>query len=78
MIIKNIVLGTVVTAGLIALPALGLAATYQYINTMGEVGSITANTPEEAMRASDISTHSGVMLVTSPSTEIPAEDEVVL
>jgi len=75
---KQAFLSILVAAGILAIPALGLAATYQYVNVNGEIGSIEADTVAEAMMASDIAARSGVLLVTSPSTDIPSDTEVAL
>lgn len=47
-----------------ALPGIASAATYAYVNTLGEVSTVTANTWQTAMAtAPNIHTHSGVMLL---------------
>lgn len=66
---KLLIVGTLVAAGMLALPALSLAATYQYIDTGGFTRSVTADTAEEAIRtASSISARSGVMLVSGSNS----------
>ncbi len=56
-----------------AVPALGLAATFAYVNAQGEVRSVTADTAAIALRtAPNIDPHSGVLLLDSP------EDNMVL
>ncbi len=54
-----------------ALPSMAFAATYAYVNSTGEVRTVTANTPTEALStAPGISTHSGVLLLSNPSDGI--------
>jgi hypothetical protein len=60
---KKIVLGAALAA-VMALPFSASAATYQYVNYLGEVKSVEANDPMEAIRIAPlIAVHSGVMLV---------------
>lgn len=62
----------------VALPAAGLAATYQYVDTQGNMASVEASTGEQAlMIAPNKAYNSGVMLVTSVN-EIPDSVEVSL
>lgn len=61
---KNIYLGALALAAVLALPTASLAATYAYVNTAGEVMTIEAATPQAAIQtAPSISVHSGVMTV---------------
>ena len=47
-----------------ALPGIASAATYAYVNTLGEVSTVTANTWQTAMAtAPSIHMNSGVMLL---------------
>ncbi len=59
--------GLVVAAfAVMSAPALSYAATYAYVNTAGNVSTVTANDPNTAILiAPGISTHSGVMLLDS-------------
>ena len=55
----------------IALPSFAFAATYAYVNTAGEVNAVTAADANTAlMTAPNISTHSGVMLLSDQSDPI--------
>ncbi len=63
---KNLLLGAVALAGVIAVPATSLAATFAYVNTAGEVMTVEAATPDSAIQtAPGIATHSGVMNVSA-------------
>lgn len=56
-----------------AVPALSLAATFAYVNTQGEVRTVTADSASIAlMTAPNIDSHSGVLLLDS------ADDNVIL
>jgi hypothetical protein len=53
---------------LMSIPALSFAATFAYVNTVGEVRTVTADTPQAAlMTAPSIHMHSGVLLLDSPT-----------
>ena len=54
------------------LPVIALASTYQYVDSSGTLRSVEASSPTEALaRASNIGTHSGVMLVSSNTVIVP-------
>ncbi len=75
---KQVILGVLVAAGILSIPALGLAATYQYVNVNGEISDVEANSAAEAMsKPIDIAARSGVMLV-DDSTDLPESTEVQL
>jgi len=61
----NIVLGLfAVTALTLGFANFANAATYQYINTSGQLSTLTANSSQEALAtASKLSLHSGVILL---------------
>jgi len=47
------------------------AATYQYVNTQGQLESISADSATEALRtASNLGSHSGVMLVSNVTVQV--------
>lgn len=74
---KKIVLGAALAA-VMTLPFSASAATYQYVNYLGEVKSVEANDPIEALRIAPlIALHSGVMLVNGLAT-IPASLKVAV
>lgn len=55
------------------LPVVSYAATYAYVDQMGEVKTVVSNDPMTAMMtAPNIDEHSGVMLLDSP-----ADNEVI-
>jgi hypothetical protein len=59
---KKVLLGTIAMAAMLAVPAISLADTYQYVTTAGTLGTITAATPDEAIfNAPNIAPHSGVI-----------------
>lgn len=61
---KKIILGAFVLAAAVAGPAYAYAATFAYVAANGDVKSMTATTPEQAlMTAPDIHVRSGVMLI---------------
>lgn len=66
--------GLIVAAfAVMSVPALSYAATYAYVNTAGNVSTVTAADPNTAILiAPGISAHSGVMLLDS------AEDNEVI
>jgi len=51
-----------------ALPAAALAATYQYVNTSGQIMTETAVNEQAALTAPDIAAHSGVILIEDTDT----------
>lgn len=56
---------------LLALPAITVAKTYQFIDTSGNIQSIEANTPQEAIdTAYKLGIHSGVILVDNNSPDL--------
>ncbi len=60
---KLLITGTLMGAIMTLAPTLSLAATYQYVNTSGNVSVVTADNAFQAMTVADIASHSGVMLV---------------
>lgn len=55
---------TIVAAAAIVTSGVTFAATYAYVNTTGDVRTMEASTPEQAiMTAPGIGMHSGVILV---------------
>lgn len=68
---KTLILGALALAAVVAVPGVSLAATYAYVNMGGEVMTVEASTPEQAiMTAPGISTHSGVMTVTADDANV--------
>jgi hypothetical protein len=67
---KSLLLSTIAVA-VLAIPAISFAATYQYVNTQGGLGTIVANSAEQALALpTDMDPHSGVMLVTGTNTTV--------
>lgn len=63
MNIRKIVTGFIVLT-LLALPAVSMASTYQFVDTSGNVQSVEASSPQVALdTAHRLGIHSGVMLV---------------
>ncbi len=61
---KNLFLGALALAALVAAPAATFAATYAYVNTAGEVMTMEASSAEQALStAPNLHVHSGVMTV---------------
>jgi hypothetical protein len=61
---KTTLLGIAALAAFVAVPGLSLAATYAYVNQSGEVMTMEAPTPTQAINtAPGIDEHSGVILV---------------
>jgi len=57
---------TLVALAILAIPAVTFANIYQYIDSGGNVQSIQANSPSEALAtAPNLGLHSGVILVTN-------------
>jgi len=70
---------SLVVLGMLLSSSVASAATYLYANTSGNLQSIEANNPTEAMAiAPNIAVHSGVMLVSSTPLSIGGIDGVVL
>lgn len=68
---KNIYLGALALAAVLALPSASLAATYAYVNTAGEVMTTEAADPNTAIQtAPGISLHSGVMTVGADDADV--------
>lgn len=65
---KKYLLGTLALAAVIALPTASFAAMYAYVDQSGNVRTVEANTPAEAIvTAPSIAEHSGVILLDSAS-----------
>ncbi len=63
---KNIFLGALALAAVIAAPAGAFAATYAYVNTAGEVMTMEASSAEQALTsAPNLHVHSGVMIISA-------------
>jgi len=68
LVLTGIVLAAVVAMGF---PVFAYAATYAYVNTTGEVRTVTADTANAALAtAPGLHIHSGVMLLTNPADGI--------
>jgi hypothetical protein len=62
------VTGLIMAFSFMTLPLFASAATYAYVDTVGEVKPVVADTWQEALaKAIGIHIHSGVMLLDSPS-----------
>ena len=60
---------------LFSLPVFAYAATYAYVNTTGEVRTVTADSADAALAtAPGLHIHSGVMLLTNPSDGIVGDN----
>jgi len=64
---KSLLIATMTMAAFI-IPAAAFAATFDYVNTAGNIAAISANSPAEALNASDIAPASGVMLAAGNTT----------
>lgn len=81
---NTIILNVAKKTGLIALstaimavPSVSFAANYAYVNHMGEVNMVSADSPMEAINtAPSIGIHSGVMILNSQSDETILDDSV--
>ena len=61
---KTLLLSALALVAFVAAPGVSFAATYAYVNNMGEVRTVEAATPNTAiMTAPGIDEHSGVMLI---------------
>lgn len=68
---KTFYVGALALAAVLAAPASSLAATYAYVNTVGEVMTVEAATPTQAIQtAPNIAVHSGVMTVGADDTDV--------
>lgn len=66
MVSRRLVLALGLMAGVLtmALPGIASAATYAYVNTLGEVNTVVANSWQTAIAtAPNLHIHSGVMLL---------------
>ncbi len=52
-------------ASVLAVPAATIAATYNYVDTSGNISAVSANSAAEALTVSNLAPHSGVMLAGS-------------
>lgn len=67
---NKLFLGAFALAAVVAVPSVSLAATYAYVNTSGEVMSVEAANPTQAMStAPSIAPTSGVMLIETTADE---------
>jgi len=71
---KTTLLGIAALAAVIAVPGLSLAATYAYVNTAGEVMTVEAATPNQALTTSGIHQRSGVMLLSPSDAGLVGDD----
>lgn len=70
---NKLLLGTFALAAIVAVPGVSLAATFAYVNTVGEVLTVESVTPAQAIvTAPGIHTNSGVMLI-----EVAADEEMI-
>ncbi len=74
---KTLLLGALALVATVAVPGISMAATYAYVNASGEVMTVEASTPSQAlMTAPNIDNHSGVMLVDDASDSAIVGDRV--
>ncbi len=67
----RVLIGTGLALTTFALPSFAAAATYAYVNTAGEVRTVSADAPMTAIAiAPGIALHSGVLLLVNPSDGI--------
>ncbi len=75
---KTLFFSMLIAVGSLVLPALSLAAMYQYVDVNGNIKDITASSSIEALALpDDIAPHSGVIRVTE-QTDIPESIDVPL
>ena len=67
---KSIITSILGMAVLAVLPITTFASTYQYVNTDGNVQSINANSPAEALLAYNIAHTSGVILLSDSNSSV--------
>ena len=67
-----LITGTIALAGLMVSPATASAELYQYVSCSGNVKSVNAANAAEALRVTDLATHSGVILISGSGSQIPA------
>ena len=60
---KNLIIASVVVAFATMIPLSSFAATYQYVDTNGNLSTVTADSAAQALTVGNLATHSGVMLV---------------
>ena len=61
---KNLIMTSVVMAIIATVPTLSFAATYQYVNTSGNLASVNADNATQALTVSNLAPTSGVILIT--------------
>ena len=74
---KSIITSILGVAVLVVLPITTFASTYQYVNTDGNVQSIVANSPSEALLAYNIGANSGVILASNSNVSVSTSPVVV-
>ncbi len=68
---KTLLLSALALAATVVAPGISLAATYAYVNTTGDVQTIDAATPNQAITtAPNIAVHSGVILINNLSDPV--------
>ncbi|KND50957.1 MAG: hypothetical protein AB202_00935 [Parcubacteria bacterium C7867-007] len=68
---KTLLFGALALAAVVAAPSASYALTYAYVNQSGEVMTMEAANPNQAiMTAPNIGLHSGVMLLTDSSDPV--------
>lgn len=68
---KNTLLALIIIGVIIALPTTTFAATFQYVDTNGNLATVTADNAAQALLVPNLGLHSGVMLVTGVTTVVP-------
>ncbi len=77
--VSHLIIAGGLAVALSILPAISYAATFAYVNTSGDVATVTANDPMTAIAtAPNIAIHSGVLLLNSPDDNAVVGDEVRL
>jgi len=76
---KKLFIGALALAGVLAGPALTYAATYAYVNAMGDVRTVEATDPMTAINtAPNIHMRSGVMFIDSTDDSDVVGDDVIV
>ena len=74
---NKLLMGAFALAAVVAVPGVSLAATYAYVNQAGEVMTMEATTPAQALTtAPNIADRSGVMLIDDAADTNVVGDDV--
>lgn len=65
---RSLVKAGLIASAMMGVPMLSFAATYAYVNTAGNVSTVIADTPAQALAtAPNKDAHSGVVLLVNPA-----------